>query len=408
MSLLETPRAERLHIAIFGRRNVGKSSLINAITQQEIATVSSIKGTTTDPVYKSMELLPIGPVVLIDTAGLDDQGELGQLRMEKTLDVLKKTDLAIVVIDATEGMTKYEKEIVAKIRREKTPIIGAINKIDETKVSVQDLSNYKEDLNIPLIPISAQKGIGIEDLKRALTSASSLEKKPKKIVADLLEPEDLVVLVVPIDESAPKGRLILPQQQVIRELLDHGIVSVVTREYTLSKTLEALGHRPGLVITDSQIFRQVSQDVPEDIPLTSFSILFARYKGDLDELVKGAHAIEGLKDGDKILIAEACTHHKQDEDIGRVKIPRWIREKTGKDLIFEFTGGGDFPNELDEYALAVHCGACMLNPKAMEDRIQRAVKTRVPIVNYGVLIAYIQGILNRAVKPLLPGRGKDR
>ncbi len=401
MALHVTPRSERLHIAIFGRRNVGKSSLINAITGQNIATVSSVKGTTTDPVYKAMEILPIGPVVLIDTAGLDDHGELGKLRIKKTLDVLNKTDVAIVMIDAAEGVTGFEEDIVNAIQDKKIPIVGAVNKIDKTRVSNEELMEYKHQLKIPCIPVSTLIGAGIEELKAALIAAVKVEKKRKKIVSDLLSPGDMVVLVVPIDESAPKGRLILPQQQVIRELLDDCIVAVVTREYSLSKTLKALTQKPQLIITDSQVFKQVAQEVPEDIPLTSFSILFARYKGDIDELVKGAYAIDKLKDGDRVLIAEACTHHKQDEDIGRVKIPRWIRETTGKDINFEFVSGGDFPEDICQYALIVHCGACMLNPRAMEHRIQRAVSSKVPMVNYGVLIAYLQGILKRALKPLL-------
>jgi len=398
MGLFKTPRSERLHIAIFGRRNVGKSSLINAITGQEIATVSPIKGTTTDPVYKSMELLPIGPVVLIDTAGLDDSGELGELRIRKTLDVLNKADLAIVVIDATEGLSDFERDIVDQIQKKDIPVVGAINKIDQVQVSIEDVRNTESQLKMPCIPISASNQVGIEELKKALISAAKPVKRQKKIVADLLEPGDMVVLVVPIDESAPKGRLILPQQQVIRELLDYGMVAVVTREYALLETLRKLGQKPKLVITDSQVFKQVSKDVPRDIPLTSFSILFARYKGDLGEMLKGAYAIENLKDGDKVLVAEACTHHKQDEDIGQVKIPRWIREKTGKNISFEFARGGDFPEDLDKYALIIHCGACMLNPKAMEYRIGKAREESVPMVNYGVLIAYLQGILDRVTE----------
>ncbi|MFY9279947.1 MAG: [FeFe] hydrogenase H-cluster maturation GTPase HydF, partial [Caldicoprobacterales bacterium] len=310
MSLLKTPRSERLHIAIFGRRNAGKSSLINAITGQEIATVSSIKGTTTDPVYKSMELLPIGPVVLIDTAGLDDSGELGELRKKKTLDVLNRTELAIVVIDATEGLTDFERDIVDQIQKKGIPVVGAINKTDLAKVPFKEVSGIESQLKISCIPVSASNCQGIEELKKALISTARPIKKEKKIVADLLKPEDMVVLVVPIDESAPKGRLILPQQQVIRELLDHGITAVVTREFTLSQTLKNLGQKPQLVITDSQVFKQVSKLVPQDIPLTSFSILFARYKGDLDEMIKGAYSVQNLKDGDMVLVAEACTHHR--------------------------------------------------------------------------------------------------
>lgn len=400
MGLKETPRSERLHIAIFGRRNVGKSSLINAITNQEVATVSSVKGTTTDPVYKAMEISPIGPVVLIDTAGLDDHGELGELRKKRTLDILKKTDIAIVVVDGIEGLTDFERDIVAQIREKGIPMVGAINKTDQILVSKDGMEKYGEELDIPCVPVSALKGEGIEELKGILVSAAKSEKAEKKILADLLEPGDIVVLVVPVDEGAPKGRLILPQQQVIRELLDHGIIAMVTREHTLTKTLNSLKQKPRLVVTDSQIFKQVSQDVPEDIPLTSFSILFARYKGDLKELVNGAYSIENLKEGDRILIAEACTHHRQDEDIGKVKIPRWLRDRTGKDFDFRFASGGDFPEDLNEYALIIHCGACMLNPKAMGSRIQTAVESKVPIVNYGVIIAYMQGILDRTTRPL--------
>lgn len=399
MSLNATPRSNRVHIALFGKRNAGKSSLINAITKQEIAVVSPVKGTTTDPVYKSMELLPIGPVVFVDTAGLDDEGELGELRKRKTLEVLNKTDVALLVIDAAEGISDFDVAMAAYIKQKKIPVIGVLNKIDLTG----DIEKVKKEaemkLDLSLLPVSVTDKKGLAELKKTIGEAVPDEEDKFKIVGDLVKPGDFVVLVTPIDKAAPKGRLILPQQQTIRDILESDAIAVVTKEYELKETLERLGTKPSLVITDSQAFLKAAADTPKDIPLTSFSILFARHKGDLAELVKGARAVEGLKDGDRVLIAEACTHHQQSDDIGRVKIPRWIRQMTGKHLEFEYSNGFSFPDNLKEYALIVHCGSCMLNRRSMLYRIEQAVEAKVPIVNYGVLIAYMQGIFPRAIEP---------
>lgn len=397
MSLNATPRANRVHIALFGKRNAGKSSLINAITKQDIALVSPVKGTTTDPVYKSMELLPLGPVVFIDTAGLDDEGDLGELRKRKTLEVLEKTDLALLIIDAGEGISDFEVSMAAYLKKKKIPTVGVLNKID-LHVPVETLLKEAETrLELKTLAVSAAKGKGIAELRKAMGEAVPDDEDKFKIVGDLVRPGDFVVLVTPIDKAAPKGRLILPQQQTIRDILESDAIAVVTKEYELKETLERLGAKPKLVITDSQAFLKVAADTPKDIPLTSFSILFARHKGDLTELVKGARALEGLKDGDRVLIAEACTHHQQSDDIGKVKIPRWIRQNTGKDIQFEFTSGYTFPGNITEYSLIVHCGSCMLNRRSMLHRIAQAVDAGVPIVNYGVLIAYVQGIFPRAI-----------
>lgn len=413
-SLNETPRANRVHISLFGITNAGKSSLINALTGQEIALVSEVKGTTTDPVHKAMELLPIGPVVIIDTAGLDDQTELGELRKEKTLEVLKKTDVAILIFDATRGITVHDREILGIIKTKKIPLLGVFNKVDltvgnvseagnvsgkVTKEVAREIVNYEKELGIQIIPVSARLGKGIKELKEALIRIVPEDENKGQLVGDLIAPGDFVVLVIPIDDSAPKGRLILPQQQTLRDILDRDALAVVTKEGSLRETLDNLREKPRLVITDSQVFQKVSADTPQDIQLTSFSILFARHKGDLKELVKGARTIEKLKDGDQILIAEACTHHRQTDDIGTVKIPRWLRQKTGKELTFTHTSGISFPDNLREYALIIHCAGCMLNRKAMLYRISQAQEAGVPIVNYGVLIAYLHGILERALEP---------
>ena len=398
-SLEETPRANRLHIALFGITNVGKSSLINALTGQEIALVSAVKGTTTDPVYKAMELLPLGPVVIIDTAGFDDQSELGELRKKKTLEVLNKTDLAILVLDVMTGITDFDREILALIKSKRIPFLGVLNKVDLSK-ELKTKDRLSRELGTPLIPVSAQAGLGIQELKEALIRLVPEKEEQRPLVRDLLSSGDLVVLVTPIDESAPKGRLILPQQQTLRDILDSKAIAVVTKEDGLKKTLQKLRNKPRLVITDSQVFQKVAADTPSDIPLTSFSILFARKKGELRTLIKGARAVEKLQNGDKILISEACTHHRQSDDIGTVKIPRWLRQKTGKELIFEQSSGFSFPENLQEYALVVHCAGCMLNRKAMLYRISQAEEAGVPIVNYGVLIAYLHGILERAIEPL--------
>lgn len=397
MSLNATPRANRVHIALFGKRNAGKSSLINAITKQEIAVVSPVKGTTTDPVYKSMELLPLGPVVFIDTAGLDDEGELGELRKRKTLEVLEKTDLALLVVDASEGISDFEMAMAAYLKQKKIPAIGILNKTDLIVAAEPLLQEASAKLGLKLLPVSAAAGKGLNELRKAMGDSVPDDEDKFKIVGDLIGPGDFVVLVTPIDKAAPKGRLILPQQQTIRDILESDAIAVVTKEFELKETLERLGTKPRLVITDSQAFLKAAADTPKDIPLTSFSILFARHKGDLTELVKGAKAVERLEDGDKILIAEACTHHQQSDDIGRVKIPRWIRQTTGKELTFEFASGYSFPNNITDYSLIVHCGSCMLNRRSMLHRIAQAVEAGVPIVNYGVLIAYVQGIFPRAI-----------
>ncbi len=395
----DTPRSVRVHISLFGKRNAGKSSVINAITNQEIAIVSPVKGTTTDPVFKSMEILPIGPCVLIDTAGIDDEGDLGQLRIKKTLEVLDKTDAALLIIDAKVGLTKEDIMVAQRIKEKKIPLIIALNKIDTEDWSQIEIEKLKEELKCPVVKVSALKKVGIEELKNEIIKVTPKDEESLKIVGDLINPGDVAILVTPIDKAAPKGRLILPQQQTIRDILESNAIAIVTKESELKVTLNSLAKKPKIVITDSQAFDKVAKDTPEDILMTSFSILFARYKGDLLELVKGAKAIENLKDGDKVLIAEGCTHHKQEDDIGTVKIPRWIKEKTGKNIEFGFTSGATFTNEIKKYALIVHCGGCMINRAGMVSRIERAKNYNVPIVNYGILIACVLGILPRALKP---------
>ncbi|KGG81292.1 ATP-binding protein [Caloranaerobacter azorensis H53214] len=399
MSLNDTPRSTRVHIALFGKRNSGKSSIINAITNQEIAIVSDVKGTTTDPVYKSIEILPIGPCVIIDTAGLDDVGDLGELRIKKSMEVLNKTDVALFVIDATVGITDEDRMTINRIKEKKIPLIIVLNKADISEVSNEDIINLKKEFKVPVLAISALKKQGINELKKKIISILPEDEDKFKIVGDLIEPGDFVVLVTPIDKAAPKGRLILPQQQTIRDILESDAIAIVTKEYELKETLENLSKKPKLVITDSQAFLKVAADTPKDILMTSFSILFARFKGDLVELVKGVKAIEKLKDGDKILVSEGCTHHRQADDIGRVKIPRWIRQITGKKLEFEFSSGSSFPDDVQKYSLIVHCGGCMLNRRGMLYRINSAKSLNIPIVNYGVMIAYVHGILDRALEP---------
>lgn len=399
MSFHTTPQGDRIHISIFGKRNAGKSSLMNALTGQELAVVSEVKGTTTDPVYKAMELLPLGPVVIIDTPGLDDVGTLGEQRMKKALGVLNKTDIAILLQDAEELFKerKPEEAIKQKILDQKIPYLEVINKIDLAE-SPEEMEKLK-DRNGELVFVSACTGQGIQALKEKIAGLVSKDRGMGPLVRDLLKPGDLVVLVVPIDEAAPKGRLILPQQQTIRDILEAGGISVVTKETELSQTLKSLGKSPRLVITDSQAFSIVSGAVPEEIPLTSFSILFARQKGSLKELVEGAKAVKRLKDGDAVLMAEGCTHHRQCEDIGTVKIPRWLTEYTGKKLVFETASGSGFPEDLSKYALIVHCGGCMLNQREMLHRIRKAGEEGIPMVNYGILIASITGILKRSLEP---------
>lgn len=391
MSLNSTPSADRVHIGIFGRRNAGKSSIINAITGQNLAIVSDTKGTTTDPVLKAMELLPLGPVVLIDTPGLDDEGALGKLRIEKAYQVLNKTDIALLVVDSSVGMTEEDEKILAKIRDKNIPYLVVYNKCDILP-KMNSTTDYA-------ISVSASAGTHIHELKERIAALAPQSTDSPPIVRDLLKPNDFVILVVPIDASAPKGRLILPQQQTIRDILEAGAISIVVKDSELKETLTALGKNPALVITDSQAFKEVSKVVPETIPLTSFSILFARHKGDLDTVANGAHAIEKLKDGDRILISEGCTHHRQCEDIGTVKIPRLLTKYTGKDLHFSFTSGVEFPSDLSKYQLIIHCGGCTLNEREMKYRLRCAKDQEVPITNYGTAIAHMNGILKRSLKP---------
>jgi len=403
MGLNSTPSADRLHIGIFGKRNAGKSSIINAITGQSLAIVSEVKGTTTDPVYKAMELLPLGPVMLIDTPGLDDEGELGRLRVQKSYQVFNKTDVALLVIDGTIGLTKEDTQLIQKFKEKNIPYIIVANKAD--LVTNRILSLEGQPLEGPsdgqerVIWVSAYTGENINELKEMIGKQVSVQESKFRIVADLLEPSDFVVLVVPIDKAAPKGRLILPQQQTIRDILEADATAIVVKEYELRETLENLGKKPKIVITDSQVFAKVSADTPKHIMLTSFSILFARYKGNLEEAVKGVMAVEKLKDGDTVLISEGCTHHRQCDDIGTVKIPRWIAQHTGKQIQFEFTSGTEFPLDLSKYKVIIHCGGCMLNEREMRYRIKCAQDQQIPITNYGILIAYMQGILKRSVEP---------
>ncbi|HEY9061157.1 MAG TPA: [FeFe] hydrogenase H-cluster maturation GTPase HydF [Pseudobacteroides sp.] len=394
-----TPVSERMHIAIFGRRNAGKSSLINALTGQELAVVSDVPGTTTDPVYKSMELLPIGPVVIIDTAGMDDEGELGNLRVEKTYDVLRKTNFAIVVVNAQEGITDFELDFIKKVKSRDIPVVCAMNKLDLKPLSEDEVFEIRNSVGIPVIGISSLIRTGIDELKKVISENAVYDDRDLSICGDLIRPGDFVVLVTPIDKAAPKGRLILPQQQTIRDIIENDAMAVVTKEYELKETIENLNKRPSLVITDSQAFLKVSADVPEDIPLTSFSILFARYKGELMEMVRGLKRIEGLKSGSRVLVVEGCTHHRQADDIGKVKIPRWVRQLSGGEIEFEWASGNFFPKDIEKFDLVIHCGGCMLNKQEMQYRINFSKENNVAITNYGMLIAYVQGILKRALAP---------
>ena len=398
MSLNATPSSERVHIGIFGKRNAGKSSLINAITGQNLAIVSEAKGTTTDPVYKAMELLPLGPVMIIDTPGIDDEGVLGNLRIQKAYQVLNKTDIALVIIDAAVGPSAEDLRLIKRINTKKIPLLIVINKcetINEDKKTAYQalLSNGK------LLFVSAEQKLNIFELKEAIAQTVPADENKAQIVADLLSPSDFVVLVVPIDSAAPKGRLILPQQQTIRDILEADAAAIVVKENELTNTLQNLGKRPKLVITDSQVFKKVAAETPADILLTSFSILFTRYKGNLQTAVQGVTALDSLEDGDKILIGEGCTHHRQCDDIGTVKLPRWIKEYTGKNPEFIFTSGTEFPLNLSPYKMIIHCGACMLNEREMQYRIKCAADKNIPFTNYGITIAYINGILKRTVEP---------
>ena len=389
MGLNDTPKSDRIHIGIFGKRNAGKSSIINAITSQNLAVVSKVKGTTTDPVQKAMELLPLGPVMIIDTPGIDDEGELGKMRVEKSYQVLNKTDIALLVVDGNVGLTQCDKDLIEEIKKRKLPYLIILNKSDEV-CNRYDIENS--------IWVSAETKENIWELKERISKLVPNENMTLKIVGDLLDPEDIVVLVVPIDSAAPKGRLILPQQQTIRDVLEAGAISVVTRDTELPQTLKALGKKPKIVVTDSQAFGKVKNDVPEDILLTSFSILFARYKGDLSEQIKAVKAIDSLKDGDYVLISEGCSHHRQCDDIGTVKIPRWLKEHSGKKINYEFSSGTEFHRDLSKYKAVIHCGGCTLNEKEMKHRIAVAKEQNVPITNYGIFIAYTQGILKRSLQ----------
>ena len=399
MGMNETPSADRVHIGFFGRRNAGKSSIVNKVTGQELAVVSDVKGTTTDPVSKAMELLPMGPVVIIDTPGIDDEGHLGELRVRKAKQVLNRVDVAVLVVDATLGKTNVDEELIHIFKEKEIPYLVVYNKSDLLSENQKINADSPDRNQEPFIYASAATGQNIYELKEKIASLAVTDDLKLRLVGDLLEPSDFAVLVVPIDKAAPKGRLILPQQQTIRDLLEAGAASIVVRETELEKTLEEIGKKPALVITDSQAFGKVSKIVPEDIKLTSFSILFARYKGDLEEEVRGVKALEHLEEGAKILIAEGCTHHRQCDDIGTVKIPRWLKQYTGKDFDIHTSSGNSFPEDLDTYDLVIHCGGCTLNRREMKNRIARVKDAGVPIVNYGIFIAATQGILKRTLEP---------
>ena len=396
MSLHSVVSANRPHIAFFGRRNAGKSSVVNAVTNQNLSVVSDVKGTTTDPVKKAMELLPLGPVVIIDTPGFDDEGALGELRVEKTMEILRKTDVAVLVVDAVVGMTAAEKDLISRFKERNLPYVVAFNK-DDLLVDPASCAAALSDDHAVLV--SAKTRDGIDVLKKRLAHIVKSAGEEKKIVCDLLEEGSLAVLVIPVDESAPKGRLILPQQLVIRELLDHHCTVVCCQDTELKATLDRLSENPAIVITDSQAFERVAAVTPDDVPLTSFSILFARYKGNLDLLVKGAAALSRIEDGDRILISEGCTHHRQCNDIGAVKLPKWIEAFTGKKPTYLFTSGNGFESDLKNVKLIVHCGGCMLNEKEIQYRLKAAEEAGVPIVNYGTAIAHMHGILSRALAP---------
>ncbi len=404
MGLNQTPSAERLHIGFFGKRNAGKSSVMNAVTGQELAVVSPVKGTTTDPVYKSMELLPLGPVVMMDTPGIDDEGELGALRIKKSLQALNKADAAILVLDGREAPGREDMELLRRIQEKHIPLAVAVNKADVWRGQEGEPWPFEGQLASAgiepgqVVFVSAAAGTGIGLLKEKIAALAGPKEEGRRLAGDLAGPSDLAVLVIPIDKAAPKGRLILPQQQVIRDLLDSGARILVVKEDGLEEALARAGERPKLVITDSQVFGRAAAVTPGDVPLTSFSILFARYKGNLETVVRGVKALEDLKDGDRVLISEGCTHHRQCGDIGTVKLPKWIREHTGKQVEFAFASGTEFPEDLSPYRLIVHCGGCMLNEREMKYRLSCAGDQGVPMTNYGILIAYVHGILKRSVE----------
>ena len=400
MGMNQTPASERVHISFFGKRNAGKSSVINAVTGQDLAIVSSVMGTTTDPVYKTMELLPLGPVMVIDTPGIDDEGELGALRIRKSYQVLNKTDIAILVIDSTAGKGEEELELIHRFHKKGIPYLIVYNKID--LLSTEKIKDLAMSVRAGEVLVSASDGMNIQELKEKIASLKPEDTHKYPLIQDLIEPLDLVILVVPIDKAAPKGRLILPQQQTIRDILECGALSLVVRDTELKSTLDhflAQGVCPKLVVTDSQAFARVSKDVPENITLTSFSILFARYKGELETQLKGVAALSSIEDGDRILIAEGCTHHRQCGDIGTCKMPEWIRNYTRKKPVFEFTSGTEFPDDVSSYKMVVHCGGCMLNEREMKYRIACCQDQGVPITNYGILIAQVTGILKRSLGP---------
>lgn len=396
MGLNDTPSGERIHIGFFGRRNAGKSSVVNAVTGQDLAVVSDKKGTTTDPVSKAMELLPLGPVMIIDTPGFDDEGQLGELRVRKTKQVLNRTDIAVLVIDATEGPKQCDEQLISIFEEKEIPYLLVYNK--EDCLSENEKNTIIQQKKESSICVSALEKTHIEELKEKLARSVKTDGQKLQLVGDLIHPSELVVLVIPIDKAAPKGRLILPQQQVIRDVLEADGAAVCVKEYELRQLLNDMGKRPAMVITDSQVFAKVSADVPEEIPLTSFSILMARYKGFLEEAVLGAAAIEHLKDGDRVLISEGCTHHRQCDDIGSVKIPRWLKNYTGKKLTIETSSGREFPEDLSPYALIIHCGGCMLNGREIKYRMKCAKDQNIPFTNYGTAIAYMQGILERSIR----------
>lgn len=400
MGMNQTPASERVHISFFGKRNAGKSSVINAVTGQDLAIVSSVMGTTTDPVYKTMELLPLGPVMVIDTPGIDDEGELGALRIRKSYQVLNKTDIAILVIDSTAGKGEEELELIHRFHKKGIPYLIVYNKID--LLSTEKIKDLAMSVRAGEVLVSASDGMNIQELKEKIASLKPEDTHKYPLIQDLIDPLDLVILVVPIDKAAPKGRLILPQQQTIRDILERGALSLVVRDTELKSTLDhflAQGVCPKLVVTDSQAFARVSKAVPENITLTSFSILFSRYKGELETQLKGIAALSSIKDGDRILIAEGCTHHRQCGDIGTCKMPEWIRNYTGKKPVFEFTSGTEFPDDVSSYKMVVHCGGCMLNEREMKYRIACCQDQGVPITNYGILIAQVTGILKRSLGP---------
>lgn len=400
MGMNQTPASERVHISFFGKRNAGKSSVINAVTGQDLAIVSSVMGTTTDPVYKTMELLPLGPVMVIDTPGIDDEGELGTLRVRKSYQVLNKTDIAILVIDSTAGKGEEELELIHRFHKKGIPYLIVYNKID--LLSTEKIKDLAMSVRAGEVLVSASDGMNIQELKEKIASLKPEDTHKYPLIQDLIDPLDLVILVVPIDKAAPKGRLILPQQQTIRDILERGALSLVVRDTELKSTLDhflAQGVCPKLVVTDSQAFARVSKAVPENITLTSFSILFSRYKGELETQLKGIAALSSIEDGDRILIAEGCTHHRQCGDIGTCKMPEWIRNYTGKKPVFEFTSGTEFPDDVSSYKMVVHCGGCMLNEREMKYRIACCQDQGVPITNYGILIAQVTGILKRSLGP---------